>query len=315
MGVDTKDRKNLSAVNLGLAANMLLAGLKTSVGIVGHSPALLADGINSTSDVAYMLFVRALVRLARKPPDREHPYGHHHFDTIAAVVVGAFVITTGVAVFMYAVNGVYEMLSGQVEFEGPRVVALWVALVSVAIKVALAVFTGRIARETQSFAVLALARDHRNDVFSIATVTLGIVLGRTGYAWVDPLAAAVVALIIFYTGVTILRESSASLMDVRPDAEIVRRIRELLDHVPGVEEVEEVRANCLGPYLLVSVTLGIDGSISVADGDRIASRAEDALWKHVDYLRQVSIHYHPHRREEGRGRQLHSPGGETTLIS
>ncbi len=296
MGVEFNDRKNLLAVNLSLAANVLLAVVKTSVGIVGHSPALLADGIMSTSDVAYMFFVRALVRLSRKPPDHEHPFGHHHLDTIAAVVIGAFVITTGVAVFMYAVDRVYELFTGQTEFAGPRMVALWVALVSVAIKVGLLVFTGRVARQTESFAVLALARDHRNDVFSISTVTLGIVIGRTGYAWVDPLAAAVVALIIFYTGVTILRESSADLMNVRPDPRILQRIRRLLDGVPGVKQVEEVRVHCLGPYLLVDATLGVEGSISVVEGDRIASRAEEALWKHIDYLRQVSIHYHPHRQ-------------------
>jgi len=295
MGVEAKDRKNLLAVNLSLAANVLLAVVKTAVGVVGQSPALLADGIMSTSDVAYMVFVRTLVSLSRKPPDREHPYGHHHLDTIAAVVIGAFVITTGVAIFMYAVDRVYQLLTGQLEYGGPRIVALWVALVSVAIKVALLVFTARVARQTESFALSALARDHRNDVISISTVTLGIALGRAGYAWVDPLAAAGVAVIIFYTGVSILRESSADLMNVRPDARIVQRIRSLLETVPGVDDVEEVRVHCLGPYLLVDVTLGVDGSISVAEGDRIASRGEEILWKNVDYLRQVLIHYHPSR--------------------
>ena len=295
MSVDAKDRKNLLAVNSSLGANVLLAGLKTGVGIVGHSPALLADGINSTSDVAYMLFVRVLVGVARKPPDREHPYGHHHLDTIAAIVVGAFVITTGVAVFMYAVDRVYELLSGRAEYAGARAVALWVALVGLALKIVLLVFTGRVARQTESIAVLAVARDHRNDVFSISVVTLGILVGRTGYAWVDPLAAAIVALVILYTGVTILRESSADLMDFRPDDRVVRRIRRLLEDVPGVDEVEEVRIHCLGPYLLVNATLGIDGSLSVAEGDGIASRAERTLWDEVDFLRQVSIHYHPRR--------------------
>jgi len=298
MSVDAKERKNLLAVNSSLGANLLLAGLKTGVGIVGHSPALLADGINSTSDVVYMLFVRALVGVARKPPDREHPYGHHHLDTIAAVVVGAFVLTTGVAVFMYAAERVYDLLSGGAEYAGARAVALWVALVGLAVKVGLLIFTGRVARQTESIAVLAVARDHRNDVFSISMVTLGILVGRTGYAWVDPLAAAVVALVILYTGVTILRESSADLMDFRPDDRVVRRIRRLLEDVPGVDEVEEVRIHCLGPYLLVHATLGIDGSLSVAEGDEIASRAEDTLWDQVDFLRQVSIHYHPCNREK-----------------
>jgi divalent metal cation (Fe/Co/Zn/Cd) transporter len=95
--------------------------------------------------------------------------------------------------------------------------------------------------------------------------------------------------------VTILQESSANLMDFRADDRVVRRVRRLLDDVPGVDEVEEVRIHSLGPYLLVHATLGIDGSLSVAEGDAIASRAERILWDQIDYLRQVSIHYHPRR--------------------
>ena len=85
------------AVQVGLAANILLAVLKCTVGILGASPALLADGINSTSDVAYGVVVSIFVRLSAKPADHEHPYGHDQLESVAAVVVGAFVITTAIA--------------------------------------------------------------------------------------------------------------------------------------------------------------------------------------------------------------------------
>ncbi|HUT09501.1 MAG TPA: cation diffusion facilitator family transporter [Thermoguttaceae bacterium] len=295
MSTEANDQKNLLAVNLSLAANVVLAALKTSVGILGHSPALLADGIMSTSDVVYLVIVRVFMRLAGKPPDAEHPYGHRQLESIAAVVVGAFVMTTGVAIFWNAINQVFDWLIDPEQGRSAKPVALWVALLMVVCKVWLAVFTGRIARQTKSITVLALARDHRNDIFSISTATIGIALGQAGYLWVDPFAAALVAMVIFYTGVTILRESSANLMDILPGEPVRRRIRGLVEGVPGVEQVEEIQVHQIGYYLLVEVTIGVDGSMSVAEGDRIATRVERMLKQNIEYLRRISVHYHPSR--------------------
>ncbi|MBN2474788.1 MAG: cation transporter [Pirellulales bacterium] len=293
MSENPHDRENLLAVNLSLAANAVLAVLKTAVGIVGHSPALLADGINSTSDVAYLVIVRVFMGLAGKPPDKEHPFGHRQLESIAAVVVGAFVVTTAVAIFWDAINQVYDLLTGQRQFAGATSAALWVALLTVVVKVVLTVFTSRVGRRTSSIAVLAVARDHRNDIFSIAAAALGILIGQTGPSWVDPAAAALVAMVILHTGVTILRESSADLMDILPREPIVGRIRQWLTVVPGVEQVEEIHAHRIGLYLHVDVTIGVDGTLTVAAGDQIASDVERVLRRNIEYLRHVTIHYHP----------------------
>jgi cation diffusion facilitator family transporter len=307
----SNDRKNLLAVNLSLSANVLLAVVKTAVGILGRSPALLADGIMSVSDVVYLLIVRIFMRLAGKPPDREHPYGHRQFDSIAAVVVGAFVVTTGVAIFFAALREVYHLAIGQSQFGGADAVALWVALFTAVLKVCLVVYTKHVGRQTGSIAVLALARDHRNDIFSITTAAVGIYFGRAGHPWVDPLAAAVVALVILHAGVEILRESSADLMDVLPGKPVGKRIHQLLQAVPGIEQVEEIHVHRIGLYLLVDVTIGVDGTISVAAGDRIASQAEAALRRDIEYIYRVSVHYHPSRTTRvDQPRVLTGPGSE-----
>ena len=102
--VNTTERSKLSnqAVSLALIANVMLAVLKTSIGILGNSGALLADGINSTSDVVYNIVVSIFVRAAHKPADEEHPYGHTQFESVGALVVGAFVITTAITIFYCA---------------------------------------------------------------------------------------------------------------------------------------------------------------------------------------------------------------------
>jgi len=150
---DERERKAILTVNLGLAANILLAILKTSMGVVGHSPALLADGINSTSDVAYYVVVAIFMRLAGKPPDEEHPYGHRQLESIAALVVGSFVITTAIAIFWDAVNSVFDLLAGGGDFQGAAIAALWVALFTVILKLGLTTVTRRMSQQTNNAAI------------------------------------------------------------------------------------------------------------------------------------------------------------------
>lgn len=284
------------AVNVGLAANILLAGLKTAIGVLGHSAALLADGINSTSDVAYYVVVKILLRFAHRPPDNEHPYGHRQLESIAALVVGAFIITTAIALFWKAVNDVYDMVSSGVRVADVRAVALWVALFTAAVKTVLTFFTQRVAQRSGNPAILALAKDHRNDVLSALGAAVGISVARGGYPWADPLVGAVVAVLVLLTGIHILHDSSADLMDAVPGEALERQTRSLLANVPGVLEVEEVQAHRFGPYLVLNVTIGIDGRQSVEDGDRIASEVEKALRHGIDLVARAYVHYHPLRQ-------------------
>jgi cation diffusion facilitator family transporter len=296
MDSEHRERKSIWAVNLGLGANIFLAVIKTVIGVVGHSPALLADGVNSTSDVAYYVVVGVFMRLAHKPADDEHPYGHRQLESIAALVVGAFVVTTAVTIFWDAANKVYDLLFGQSGFEGASLWALVVALLTVAVKVTLTLITRRIGRQTRNPAVFALAYDHRNDIFAASAASIGIFLGRMSYPWVDPLAGALVALVILRTGIEILRESSGDLMDTVPGQALHERIVELLAAIPDIEQVEETLVHRFGPYLVVNVTIGIDGGQTVARGDAIATQVESTLCDGIEFMRRVHVHYHPARQ-------------------
>jgi len=310
MDTSQREKQSMLAVNVGLAANILLAMLKTSVGILGQSPALLADGINSTSDVAYYLVVAAFMKRAGKPPDYEHPYGHRQLESIASLIVGSFVITAAVAIFWNSISSIYDLWIGDSDFTGSSQIALWVAIFTVIAKLGLTHFTRRIGRLTSNTAVMALAYDHRNDLLSALAAAIGILLGRMGYLWVDPLAGAVVALFVLRTGVTIVRESSQDLMDTIPGKALAGRITQLVQSIPGVEQVEEIHAHRFGPYLVVNVTIGVDGNISVSDGDSIASEVEQALYEDVDLLRRVYVHYHPSQAMDGQPILISEPRGQ-----
>ena len=286
-------RLSLLAVQVGLAANILLAVLKCTVGILGPSPALLADGINSTSDVAYGVVVSIFVRLSAKPADHEHPYGHDQLESVAAVVVGAFVITTAIAIFWHTVATVHELLTAPPDNGGASVIALWVALSVVLVKFGLTGWTYAVNRRVNNSAVLALAQDHRNDIFASSAAAVGILFARMGHPWVDPLAGAVVSLIILHTGVEILRSATADLMDTVPGRELEREIRASLEGISGLLAIEEVHAHRFGPWLVANLTIGVDGGISVRDGHRIATEVEQRLLSQVEFMRRVYVHYHP----------------------
>jgi cation diffusion facilitator family transporter len=292
--ISTTERSKLSnqAVSLALIANVLLAVLKTSIGILGHSPALLADGINSTSDVVYNIVVSIFVRAAHKPADDEHPYGHTQFESVGALVVGAFVITTAVTIFWDSVNSLYDFFKGIGDFAGSARYTLYVALFTVLLKGFLSFYTKKVGKKTNNPSVIALAQDHRNDIFSATAVVIGISMSQFGYHWVDPLAGAVVAVVILRTGLGILRDSTDDLMDTLPGKALNEQIRELASEVSGVQAIDSAKAHRFGQYLVINLAIFVDGEISVDEGDAIADQVEKTLVEGIDYVRAVHVHFH-----------------------
>jgi cation diffusion facilitator family transporter len=275
--------------------NIVLAIVKVTVGIIGHSRALLADGINSTSDVAYYIAVKIFTRMAGKPADKEHPYGHHQMESIAAVVIGAFVITTAIAIFWESINTVYDLwTTNDPKPDGAfRNFSLLTACGTIVVKIVLFSLTHKAAKTTNNGALFALAYDHRNDIVSSAGAAIGIALGWFGLQWADPLAGACVALIVLKTGIYILRESSDELMDTIPNDRLEQQVRKLTSEVEGVKAVESLHAHRFGPYYVVNITIGVDGTLTVAEGDRIATAVEVQLDKSIELLKNIYVHFHP----------------------
>jgi cation diffusion facilitator family transporter len=288
-----RDRKSIWAVNLGLGVNIILSAVKTTVGVLGHSPALLAEGINSVSDVAYYVVAGIFVRMANKPADTEHPYGHRQLESIASLVVGAFVVSTAVVVFWDSVAKIWDILDGEVTSQGASQFALWIALGTVAVKIFLFFYVRGLGEQTQNPVVFALAYDHRNDVFSASAASIGIFLGQRGLPWVDPLAGALVALLILRTGIFILRESSMQLMDTVPSRKLAKQVLKMLKTVEGVRQLEELQAHRFGPNFVINLTIGIEGTLTVAQGDKIATSVENMIYDSIPNVMRVHIHYHP----------------------
>ena len=288
------ERSKLSsrAITLALTANVILALLKTIVGIFAHSSALLADGINSSSDVVYNLAVSFFVRAARKPADDDHPYGHSQYESVGALVVGAFIITAAFTIFWNSIQSLVDLLQGRSEVASTGPLALYVALFTVALKGFLFIYTRMLGKKTNNPTVKAVALDHRNDILSATAVVIGTLMARLGYTWADPLAGAIVAVFFLMSGISILQDSTDILMDTVPGKELDKKVRGILEDLPGLKGIEEIQAHRFGQYLVINMSILVDGDISVNEGDSIADEVEKRLIAEIAFLQAVHVHYH-----------------------
>ena len=289
-----RDKITNRTVNFGLFSNVILAILKSLIGIFGHSQALLADGINSSSDVVYYVAVKIFMRQANKPPDREHPYGHRQLESISAIVVGAFIITTAIAIFWQSLNKIFDLVSNPAEVKESSLWVLVIAAATLVLKIYLLNLTKKNYRKTENPTLRALANDHLNDILASGAVILGVAAARLGWLWMDPAAGAVVAIFIFRTGISIIMESSSELMDAIPDKEFGNTVRRLALSVDGVRQIEDLGVHRFGTFYTLEMSICVDGSISVDEGNTIAHRVEEKLLAHYEGgLRRVMIHFHP----------------------
>ncbi len=289
-------RKTQLTVNLGLFFNVILAVFKTVFGIIGHSAALLADGINSTSDVIYYIAVKIFLKVADKPADDEHPYGHRQMESIASIVIAAFVITTGIAIFWNSMDSIYDYIINPVNESHTAIYTLYIALFTLLAKIFLTCFTKILGKKLKNPAVIALASDHLNDIFAAVGVIIGILFSRMGYPWVDPLAGALVAIFILKTGVEILKDGASSLMDIAPTDEIVDEVLRQSELITEIKDIESIYSHRFGPYYTLNIIIALEGNLTMDQGDLIADKFEMSLCRDNYFLKQVFIHYHPFKK-------------------
>lgn len=291
--MENRLKKSNLALNLSLLSNFFLAVLKSVVGVTSHSSALLADGINSTSDVVYLIFVKIYMKFADKPADKEHPYGHAQFESVASIIVGAFVLSTAVAIFWDSVNKVYDYFAGKGNQSETTIIALAVVFFTIIVKIILSWYTSKVGKENNSSAITAVAKDHKNDILSAAAAGVGIFFNLLGFLWIDPLAGAFVALFILKTGVQIIRDSTDELMKTAPDSRVYIEIEKNVKQISGVNGIEELYVQYFGMYMMINITIFVDGEISVREGDLVADNVEEILYKNIEYLKKVNVHFHP----------------------
>ncbi|MCL6451951.1 MAG: cation diffusion facilitator family transporter [Acetobacteraceae bacterium] len=273
---------------IGIAGNVLLAAFKLAAGVVAQSKAMVADGMHSASDILASSVVLAAMRVAGRPADRSHPYGHARAESIAAKLVAVILILAGLEILYVSVRSALAGVS-----EAPGALALWAAVASIVVKEGMFQYKIRLGRRIKSQAIVANAWEHRSDAFSSLASLVGILGARLGWPLLDPVAGAVVSLFVVKMGWDLLREAIDSLMDRAAGEAMIRGIEQAAQGVPGVEEVRQVRTRALGQTALVDLEIAVSPDLKVSQGHRVADQVRDAILDQVPEVAEVLVHVDP----------------------
>ena len=275
---------------IAVLGNALLSMLKIVAGIFTGSLAVIADGIDSASDILTSLITLFTARIMRRPPDIKYPYGYQKADTIATKALAFVILFAGAQL---AINTVHNFLEGQ-EREMPGMAAIYVTLVSIAGKFLLARQQFRTGRKTGSEMLKANARNMQNDVL----ISLSVLVGLTftfllKMPVLDSVTALLVSVWILKVGFEIFMQTNRDLMDANTDPELYNRVFAAVDRVREARNPHRLRIRKIGNYLMIVLDIEVDGSLSTLEAHRICIEVEKSIRDEIPNVFDIMIHIEP----------------------
>lgn len=288
--------KDIYTVTLtGSAVNAVLIVLKFIAGFVGKSSAMVADAVHSLSDFISDVIVLIFVKIAGKPKDKGHDYGHGKFETLATVIIGVLLVCAGIGLMINGIEAVVRSINGE-PLERPTMLALIVALVSILSKEWLYRYTIRAGKRLDSQAVIANAWHHRSDAVS----SLGTLIGISGAMFLgdkwrvlDPIAAIVVSVLIIKSGYDIVKPCISELLEASLPEDKENEIVKLVMGVPGIKFVHNLRTRRIGNGIAVDLHAKMDGNLRLSEAHEKATAAENAIKRVFGDNSIINIHMEP----------------------
>lgn len=288
-GMGMENYKKATKVSfITMIINTILAIFKVIAGVVGKSSAMVADGIHTFSDIITTLVVIIGLKISNKDADKKHPYGHEKFEPEISKIVSLLLAGTGV---FLAYNSAQILLLGNLNT--PKSIALYAALVSIAVKEGMYWYTIITARKVKSIAMEADAWHHRSDAISSIGTLIGILGARMGFKFLDPLAGIIVSLILIKVGVEFYLKATGQLVDQSADDEVVEQIKEAAASIEGVKEIKDLKTRKFGNKIYVDIEIQVDKRITVEEGHHIASLVHDNVENTIKDIKHCMIHVEP----------------------
>lgn len=272
---------------ISIIAYLVLSIIKLYIAYVGNSNALRADGLNNVTDIIASLAVLIGLKIARKPPDSNHLYGHSRAETIASLFAAFIMIAVGFQVVM----DTFSKMIAQ-EAARPDMLTAWTALFAACIMFFVYFFNVRLAKKTNSSGLYAAAQDNRSDALVSIGAFIGIMGAQFGIYWLDPLAGFIVGIIICWTAWSIFKDATHTLTD-GIDEEQIEEIIDIISKNQDVKEIADVKGRIHGNRLLIDITILVDPNLNVEESHQITERIEKQLMQHID-IWHAHIHIEPY---------------------
>ncbi|SEN86660.1 cation diffusion facilitator family transporter [Paenibacillus sp. OK076] len=271
---------------ISIIAYIGLTAIKMMIGYMSNSEALKADGLNNATDIIASIAVLIGLRLAQRPADQDHTYGHWKAETVASLVASFIMMVVGLQVLYGAITSVFEGKS-----ESPDLIAAWTGIFCAVVMYLVYRYNKRLALKIKSQAVMAAAKDNISDAWVSIGIVVGIIGSQFGLPWLDPLTAVAVGFLICKTAWDIFREATHHLTDGF-DEELIKEYRSTIANVDGVEAVKDLRARNYGNNAVVDVVILVRSDLDLQKAHDISTNVEDELLKeHEVYT--VHVHVEP----------------------
>lgn len=268
---------------ISIAAYIILSALKLFVGYISDSEALMADGLNNTTDILASVSVLIGLRLSQKPADDDHLYGHWKSEMVASMVASFIMILVGLQVLYSAVTSIFE--GGN---EAPDLISAWTGLFAALVMYLVYRYNRKLALKIKSHSVMAAAKDNLSDSWVSIGTAVGIIGSQFGLPWLDPVTAVIVGGLILKTGWDIFREASHQLTDGF-DVELIKEYKETICTIPGVKGINDIKARRYGNNIVVDIVITVNPSLDISTAHDISTRVEQKL---VDEFEIYDVHVH-----------------------
>lgn len=279
----------------GAVVNLLLTAGKLVAGALGHSAAMVADGVHSLSDLISDVVVLAFTHISAKGKDRDHSFGHGKFETLATLIISIILVIVGGKLMNEGIRSIIDIINGTV-LPRPGIIALAAAAVSIAAKEILYHVTLKTGKRVQSPVVIANAWHHRSDALSSIGSLIGIggaiILGSK-WTILDPIVSCAISIAIIIVAFRMAMPSIAELLEASLPEEIENQITATASAVEGVRDLHELKTRRNGISFIIDAHMTVDPDISIVEAHNIATRVEEALRAKFGSETQINIHMEP----------------------
>ena len=278
-----------------IAVNIALAVFKFTAGIIASSSAIIADAVNSSTDVCGTVIVMIGVKMSGKESDDDHLYGHERMECVSAIILSAFLFFAGGGI---GYSGAIKILSAAYgALPVPGILALIAAITTLVVKETMYWYTRSRAKKIDSVALMAAAWDHRADVLASIGCFIGILGARMGYPVLDPIAAVIICIFIIKAAYNVFREAIGKMTD-RASEESAEEIRAIVSENEGVLGIDLIKTRIFGDKIYVDVEIRADGSLTLNESHEIAESIHDTIESRVKNVKHCMVHVNPENGKE-----------------
>jgi cation diffusion facilitator family transporter len=275
---------------IGIFGNAFLSVIKITAGFISGSLAVVADGIDSSSDIITSIITLITARLLTKPPNKKYPYGYDKADTIATKALSFIIFFAGLQLLITTIK---KLIVGG-NAEAPSKLAIYITILSIIGKLFLSHYQFKVGKKTGSNMLIANGKNMQNDVLISVSVLLGLIsIYLFKIPILDTIAALIVSLWVLRVAFKIFLQTSLELMDGTKDCNIYNKIFEAIEAVKGAHHPHRVRARNIGHKVMIAIDLEVDGDLTLREAHNIAHKVEDSIKSKVDHVFDVVIHIEP----------------------